>query len=75
MTNFRKIIEMRISAYLIAPDAISRETNGFSIIAPDIVNDIESIYRETEGFSQDRISCFQISTDTDLDLLHEIPYF
>ena len=34
--------EMRIGAYLIAPDAISRETEGFSMDALDIFNDVES---------------------------------
>ena len=34
--------EMRIGAYLIAPDAISRETEGFSMDALEFVNDVES---------------------------------
>ena len=34
--------EMRIGAYLIAPDAISRETEGFSMDALEFVKDVES---------------------------------
>ena len=58
--------EMRIGAYLIAPDAISVGHNQIWLSALDIVNDFESIHRETFGFSGDRIRCYQISTDAHL---------
>ena len=59
---------MRIGAYLIAPDAISIGFNEILLSAIDIVNDIDSNYRETFGFSRYRIRCCQISTDADLDI-------
>ena len=73
--NFIKDIKVRISAYLKATDAILISFDEMLLSAPEIVNDIESIYRETYGFSQDHISCFQISTDADLDFLNESPCF
>ena len=65
---------MRISAYLKATAAISINIDEIWLSALDILNDIESIQRETYGFSHYRISCFQISTDANLDFLDEIPY-
>ena len=43
--------EMRIGAYLIAPDAISIGHNQIWLSALDILNEFESIHRETFGFS------------------------
>ena len=44
-------VEMRIGAYPTAPDAISIGHNQNWLSALDIVKDIESIHRETGGFS------------------------
>ena len=49
---------MRIGAYLIAPHAISIAINQMQLSTLDIVKDFASIYRETKGFSRDRMRCY-----------------
>ena len=58
---------MRIGAYLMAPHAISIAINQMQLSTLDIIKDFASNYRETKGFSRDRMSCHQISTDAHLE--------